>query len=94
MNNNTQIIEALILEFTSDKINARTGGFQSLTKLITVNGDILTVWHDDNRCHGKAGEEVVVVAETSSKTKDDGTPWINYAIVPPAFAKKILSSRK
>lgn len=86
----TKLTEALVLETAKDRIVASTGNMQSLTKVITINGDLLTIWHEDNRIHAKPDEEVVIITEESHKLKDDGTPFLNYAIVPAAFAKKIL----
>jgi hypothetical protein len=90
----SKITEALVLESKTGLLNATTGNDQSLTKVVTVEGNLITIWHEDNKVHGQVNEEVVVIEEPSTKLKDDGTPFINYAIVPPAFAEKILANRK
>jgi len=88
----SKIIEALIIEVGKDIILS-DGNEKSLTKVVTVDGSLLSIWHDDNQIHGKANEEVFVVVEESAKLKDDGTPYLNYAIIPAAFAAKIVASK-
>lgn len=88
---NTQptITEALVLETKTGLLNNRTGDEQSLTKVVTVDGNIITIWHEDNKVHAEPNEQVLLLKEASTKLKDDGTPYINYAIIPTTFAAKI-----
>lgn len=93
---NTQptITEALVLETKTGLLNNRTGDEQSLTKVVTVNGNIITIWHEDNKVHAEPNDEVCLVEEPSTKMKDDGSPFINYAIIPAPFAAKIREAAK
>lgn len=88
---NTQptITEALVLETKTGLLNNRTGDEQSLTKVVTVDGNIITIWHEDNKVHAEPNEQVLLLKEASTKLKDDGTAYINYAIIPTTFAAKI-----
>jgi len=89
----TQIIEALVLETAKDLTNAQTGDDQALTKLITVAGDLINIWHTDNRLPAQSNEEVLVAISPSNKTNPTtGKPYLNYAIIPAAFAAKIQSN--
>lgn len=85
----TTITDAYVLETAKDRINPRTAEPVALTKVVTTKGQLLTIWHDDNRCPASQGDEVKILEETTAKLKDDGTPYINYAIIPAAFAAKI-----
>ena len=85
-----QIIEALVLETAKDLTNKQTGDSQALTKLVTIQGELINIWHDDNKLPADTGEEVSVVVSPSAKTNPaTGTPYLNYAIIPAAFAAKI-----
>lgn len=88
-----QIIEALVLETAKDLTNAQTGDDQALTKLITVAGDLINIWHTDNRLPAATNEEVLVAISPSSKINPaTSSPYLNYAIIPAAFAAKIKAS--
>lgn len=89
-----QIIEALVLETAKDLTNAQTGDDQALTKLVTVEGELINIWHTDNKLPAATNEEVSVVVSPSSKTNPStGTPYLNYAIIPAAFAAKIAAAK-
>lgn len=92
---NTQptITEALVLETKTGLLNRQTGEEQSLTKVVTTRGNLVTIWHEDNKVHAQPDEEVSLLEEASTKLKDDGTPYINYAIIPAAFAAKIRENQ-
>ena len=84
----SNIIEAHVLEATTGILLA-DGNEKSLTKVITIEGDLVSVWHDDNKLHASPGEDVLLVRSESQRTDANGNPYINYAIVPAAFAAKI-----
>lgn len=88
MNTKSNIIEAYVLEVVAG-IMLPDGNEKSLTKVITIEGDLVSVWHDDNKLHASPGEEIMLVCSQSQKTNANGNPYINYAIVPAAFAAKI-----
>jgi len=89
-----QIIEALVLETAANLTNAQTGEDQALTKLITVEGELINIWHTDNRLPAKTNEEVLVAISPSNKTNPaTGAPYLNYAIIPAAFATKIVAAK-
>lgn len=93
-NTKPTITEALVLETKTGLLNNRTGDEQSLTKVVTTKGNLVTIWHDDNKVHAEPDEEVSLLEEPSTKLKDDGTPFINYAIIPAAFAAKIRENQQ
>lgn len=88
------ITEALVLETKTGLLNSQTGEEQSLTKVVTTRGNLVTIWHEDNKVHAKLDEEITLLEEPSHKLKDDGTPYINYAIIPAAFAAKIREANQ
>lgn len=88
----SKITEALVIEAKAGILNQQTGDEQALTKLVTTDRRIVTVWHADNRLPAKVNEEVCLIEEASAKLNPEtNQPYINYAIIPAAFAAKMKS---
>ena len=86
------ISTGIIIEQRHGLADSRTGGTQSLTKVFTLDGDIVSIWTATKPTF-KANDEVTLVTETEEREDDTGADvvYTNTYMVPTAFAAKLTA---